>query len=153
MVEQGLNSVPKFLYPHYPLNLKRNVGGLTMYFDIFRKKWFVLKPEEYVRQQLLHYLVKEKKYPLSLLSVEKEMTLFSIKKRYDAVFFNHRLAPLLLIECKAWNVDINENHVQQIWRYNLELKAPYLLLTNGITQFFVKKGCIVSDIPEYEELD
>lgn len=148
-----MNIIPQFLYPITPIDIKKVNEDKTLFFDAFRKKWIVLKPEEWVRYQLLMYLINQKNYSPSLLSVEKEIRVFNTRKRYDAVYYNTNLLPILLIECKSWDVEINENHLQQIWRYNLKIKAPYLLLTNGVKHFFVKKGKVQEEIPSAEELN
>jgi len=147
-----MNIIPQFLYPITPIDTRKINDDKTLFFDTLRKKWIVLKPEEWVRYQLLMYLITHKNYSPSLLSVEKEIRVFNTRKRYDAVFYNSKMLPILLIECKSWDVDINENHLHQIWRYNLKIKAPYLLLTNGLKHFFVNKGKVLQEIPSAEEL-
>lgn len=148
-----MNIIPQFLYPITPIDIRKVNENRTLFFDTLRKKWIVLKPEEWVRYQVLMYLITHKNYAPSLLSIEKEINVFNTRKRYDAVFYNTNMLPLLLIECKSWDVEINENHLHQIWRYNLKLKAPYLLLTNGIKHFFVNKGKVTEEIPSAGELN
>jgi len=117
-------------YPPYSPRL-RQVSGKTQIFDFIRKKWLVLSPEEWVRQHLLNYLVNELKYPATVISVEKEIALNSIKKRYDVVVYKNN-APFLIAECKAPYIELDTTTVEQALRYNLVLAAPYVLLTNGI---------------------
>ncbi len=101
-------------------------------FDEIRRKWLVLTPEEWVRQHVLNYLVKEKKIPPALISVEKELILNGISKRYDIVVYKRDLAPWLIVECKAPYIALNREVVEQALRYNLVLKAPYLMISNGV---------------------
>ncbi|MDR0694979.1 MAG: type I restriction enzyme HsdR N-terminal domain-containing protein [Prevotellaceae bacterium] len=136
----------------------RTVNGKQEIFDIIRKKFVALTPEETVRQQLLHYLTTVKKFPEGLLQVE---TCFSYAKRTfraDVVAYNRYLKPLLIAECKAPEVKIVKETYEQISRYNLVLKVPYLLVTNGQQHFFfyfdIKKCryALAAEMAEYEEL-
>lgn len=99
-------------------------------YDIIRKKDVVLTPEEWVRQQIIHYLIEKKQYPPSLFSVEKQITIGTLKKRYDIVIYL-KDQPWLIVECKAETEKLNPDVVQQILAYNSQLKASFLVLTNG----------------------
>ncbi len=107
-------------------------------FDVYRRKWVILTPEEWVRQHTLRYLVEEKKYPAGLLSVEKAIKVNTLLKRCDAVFYNTARKPLLIIECKSPEVEINQNVFEQAMRYNLSLQVNYLFITNGLQHYFFK---------------
>lgn len=108
----------------------KGAKGEEQIWDIARKRWVRLTSEEWVRQNFIQYLVKEKNYPLSLISVEKEISLGELKKRYDiAVYRNAR--PWLLAECKEMNVTVTESVLHQALRYNAVIAAPYLVVTNG----------------------
>lgn len=102
-------------------------------FDIIRKKNVVLTPEEWVRQHIVHYLINDYGFPKSLISLEKQLVLNELSKRTDIVLYNHNGAPLLIVECKAPEVRITQKTFDQIARYNLKLKVPYLWVTNGKT--------------------
>lgn len=118
-------------FPPYEFRFKSREN--TQYiFDVIRKKFVVAQPEEWVRQHLVHYLLKDKGYPKSLVNVEKLIRLHGIAKRYDLVVFNSEGAIQLLAECKAPNVPITQETFDQIARYNMALKATYLVVTNGL---------------------
>lgn len=118
-----------------PINLK--IEGDKV-FDVFRNKWIKLTPEEWVRQNFLHFLVKYEGFPKGLISVEKQIQLLKLKKRYDAVVFNNKLQPLVLIEFKAPNVNIDQAVVDQAVRYNQEFQVEFLILSNGLTHYIIE---------------
>ena len=115
----------------------------------------ILQPEEWVRQHCLHYLIEEKKYPKSLINVEKELKFNQLKKRYDIVVFNSDGNVHLVVECKAPNININQDTFDQIARYNLVLNATYLMVTNGINHYYCqmdynnKTYNFLKEIPSY----
>lgn len=104
-------------------------------FDFIRKKYVLLTPEEWVRQNVLHYLIHCLNYPAGLCSVEKEIKINNLKKRYDIVFFNQQRKPWMLIECKEPNVAISDQTLTQIIRYHQNLQCPFWFLTNGKRNF------------------
>lgn len=105
----------------------------TFIFDFIRKRWLVLTPEEWVRQHLLNYLVTEKKFPASSISIEKELILNGQKKRYDVVIYDQHLKPHLIVECKAPYIELNQNVIEQALRYNLIVKAQLVMISNGVS--------------------
>lgn len=120
-------------------------GEQTLVFDFVRKKWLVLTPEEWVRQHVLNYLVTEKKIPASSISVEKELVLNDLKKRYDIVVYSRELKPYLIVECKAPYITLDKLVVEQALRYNLIIKADLLMITNGIIDLvFDSKNSVVN---------
>lgn len=135
-------------YPSFHVKVK-NGDGQTKIFDPIRKKWFVLTPEEWVRQHVLNYLIEVKKYPSSLISVEKEIILNDLKKRYDLVIYNKNLNPFLVVECKAPYVELDITTIEQAQRYNLILKASYLMITNGINDLILDSENKSVDLPDY----
>jgi hypothetical protein len=101
-----------------------------------RKRWFILTPEEHVRQYMIEVLVKQMHYPLALLSVEKQIEVGGMTKRFDIVVYNreeHR--PWMLVECKAPEVPITESTLQQLLNYQRTIQCRYWLLTNGHQTF------------------
>ena len=122
-------------FPTYSFRLKNSENN-THIFDVIRKKFVVLQPEEWVRQHCVQYLIQEKKYPISLINVEKVVLINGLKKRYDIVVFNPAGSLALVVECKAPKVKITQAAFDQIARYNLTLKAPYLMVTNGLNHYF-----------------
>jgi hypothetical protein len=127
-------------------------------FDIIRKKFVVLTPEEWVRQHTLHFLITEKKYPVSYINVEKQLLLNDTLKRYDIITFKNDGNVEIIIECKAPSVSINQITFDQIARYNLALNSNLLMVTNGLTHYFCKmdiknkKYLFLPDLPKYDRL-
>lgn len=145
----------KLNYPEYPFKIKRN-DDKEFIFDSVRKKWVVLTPEEWVRQNMLQYLIRVKKYPVSLIAVEKGIKLGELVKRCDIVVYNNQGAPLIIIECKAMDVNLNINTAEQIMRYNLSLPATYLIITNGVYCIGFNRNEegleTIQEIPEWKAL-
>ncbi|MCO6163292.1 type I restriction enzyme HsdR N-terminal domain-containing protein [Flavobacterium sp. NRK F7] len=141
-------------FPIFSFRFK-NSENKTFIFDEIRKKFVVLTPEEWVRQNTLHYLIHEKKYSKSYINVEKLVKVNGINKRYDIVVFNSDGSIFLLIECKAPEVVISQHTFDQIARYNLVLKASYLMVTNGLNHYFCQmdfeneKYVFLKDLPNY----
>lgn len=122
-------------FPAYHFRLK-NSENKTSIFDPIRKKFIILTPEEWVRQHTIQYLIAEKKYPQSLLNVEKVLQINGMQKRYDIVVFNPDGSIFLIVECKAANIPITQHTFDQIARYNLVAKATYLMVTNGLQHYY-----------------
>lgn len=145
----------KLNLPTYSFKLKSNEKH-TLIFDNLRKKYFVLTPEEWVRQHFVQFLIKEKKYPISLIAIEKQLTINNLKKRTDIVIYNKLGNPDIIVECKAPQIKITQATFDQIARYNLKLKANYLIVTNGLDHFFCKMDVenetyiFLKDIPDYK---
>lgn len=125
----------KLNFPSYSFRLKNSENKVSIFDDI-RKKFIILTPEEWVRQHTVQFLLQEKNYPKSYLNVEKLIKINDISKRYDIVVFQPNGDIFLLIECKAPEVTITQNTFDQIARYNLKLKAKYLMVTNGLNHYF-----------------
>lgn len=117
--------------PSYIFSTKET-GGLLNIFDPIRKKYVALSPEEWVRQHLIQYLINDRNFPESLLAVEMPIKLNQLKKRIDIAAFNRSGQALMLIECKAPSVKITQKVIDQVARYNLIMKAPYLVVSNGL---------------------
>ncbi len=126
-------------------------------FDPVRKKHVAATPEEKVRQALIHYLIEKKKFPRSLLGVEVSLAVNRLKKRCDILAYKKNL-PVMIAECKAPSVKMDQSVFEQAARYNLTLKVPYLLVTNGLLalccRLDLKKGNFefLEEIPEYSQL-
>ncbi|MES2849528.1 MAG: type I restriction enzyme HsdR N-terminal domain-containing protein [Bacteroidota bacterium] len=117
-------------YPAYQPKIKETAGK-EFIFDAVRKKWVVLTPEEWVRQNFLQYLVQVKQYPASLIAVEKEINVADTKKRFDIVVYDKNHQPFMIVECKEMNVEMDNKTLDQVLRYNIALQVPYLVITNG----------------------
>lgn len=116
----------------------RQRSGVNEIFDAIRKKWLRLLPEEWVRQNMIQYLI-EKNFPASLLSVEKEIILGELKKRCDIVVYTRNGQPFMIIECKEMNIPLSEKAIEQALRYHITLPATYLIITNGAHCFGFQK--------------
>ena len=144
----------KLNLPTYNFKLKSNEKQ-TLIFDNLRKKYFVLTPEEWVRQHFVQFLIEEKKYPVSLIALEKQLVVNNLKKRTDIVIYNKQGVPDIIVECKAPHIKISQDTFDQIARYNLKLKAKYLIVTNGIEHYFCRMDfenetyIFLNDIPKY----
>ena len=122
-------------YPSYNFRFKNSENKIAI-FDEIRKKFIILSPEEWVRQHVVQYLLQEKSYPKSWINVEKLIKLNGLTKRYDVVVFNPDGSIFLLVECKAPEIKTNQDTFDQIARYNMALKAEYLMVTNGLEHYF-----------------
>lgn len=122
-------------FPTYKFKLK-NRENKPLVWDPVRKKWLVLQPEEWVRQHCIAFLLKDKKYPLELINVEKKIQLNGRSKRYDIIVFRPTGKPHILIECKAPTVSITQKSFDQIAQYNMALNSTYLMVTNGMDHYF-----------------
>ncbi len=146
----------KLNFPTYTFRFK-NSENKRLIFDQIRKIFVVFQPEEWVRQNCIQYLIQEKKYPISLINVEKELKLNNLKKRYDIVVFNSDGTIHLIVECKSPKININQSTFDQIARYNMALKASYLMVTNGINHYYCQMDFkeeryqFLKDIPEYKQ--
>lgn len=124
-------------FPTYSFRFKNSENKLFI-FDIVRKKFVFFTPEEWVRQHTIHYLIIDKKIPISLINVEKNIKINGLIKRYDVVVYQSNGKINLLVECKASSVEINQNVFDQIARYNMVLEAQYLMITNGLQHYYCK---------------
>ena len=128
----------KIDYPAYHPKIKKEEGK-DFIFDLFRKRWVVLTPEEWVRQNFLQYLTGTMCYPASLIAIEKQLMLGDLKKRFDIVVYDKQSKPFMIIECKEMNVALSENVLQQALRYNTNIQARFLVITNGSHCFAFEK--------------
>jgi hypothetical protein len=142
----------KIEYPAYQPKIKDQLGK-EFIFDEIRKQWIMLTPEEWVRQNFLQYMIQVKKYPSSLIAVEKEIQLGELAKRFDIVVYDQNTKPWMIIECKEMEVALNEQVLNQALRYNITLNVPYIVITNGTHCFGFsgKKGILeeLSELPNF----
>ena len=144
----------KLNFPVYSFRFKNSENKVSI-FDEIRKKFILLTPEEWVRQHVVQFLLQDKKYPKSYINVEKLIKINNLSKRYDGVVFQPDGDIFLLIECKAPEVPISQQTFDQIARYNLVLKAKYLMVTNGLNHYFCQmdfeneKYVFLKELPEY----
>jgi len=120
----------KINYPLYQPKIKKELN-IEYIFDELRKRWVMLTPEEWVRQNFLQYLIKVEGYPSTLIAVEKEIAVGELKKRFDIVVYDHGLKPWMVVECKEMNVALDQTVLDQALRYNINLRVAVLVITNG----------------------
>ena len=147
--------LPCLNFPQYEFTVKNDDTGNYFILDTIRNKFLKLTPEEWVRQHIITYLIKDKNYPKGLMSIEKGLNINSQQKRYDAVAYNRNAEPLMLIECKAPEVKISQQTLDQAVVYNNKLLAKYLLLTNGMKTFCLKSEqnnlVLYDSVPSFED--
>jgi hypothetical protein len=145
----------KLNFPVYSFRFKNSENKVAI-FDEIRKKFILLTPEEWVRQHTIQFLLNENQYPKSYINVEKLIKINNLNKRYDVVVYQPNGEFFLLIECKAPEVKIAQQTFDQIARYNLVLKAKYLMITNGLNHYFCQmdfeneKYVFLKELPEFE---
>lgn len=146
-----MKKLPILSLPIYKLKLKV-VDEKTHIFDVVRKKYLLLTAEEWVRQNFIHYLNKEKKYPLGLMGVEQMVKYNSLKTRADIVLYNTDGNPNIIIECKSPEVKITQDTFYQIAKYNSKLKVKYLIVTNGMKHYCCNMDYETNEITFLEEI-
>lgn len=145
----------KLNFPEYSFRTK-NSENKHYVFDEIRKKFIVLTPEEWVRIHVVRFLLEVKKYPKSWINVEKKIEINGLTKRYDVVVFQPDGSIFILVECKQPKVEISQATFDQIARYNMTLKANYLMVTNGLNHYFCKmdfdkgKYVFLNELPIYQ---
>ncbi len=145
----------KLNFPSFEFRFKNTKNKLAI-FDIIRKKFIQLTPEEWVRQHIVHDLIFNKNYPEQLINVEKVIKINDLTKRYDVVVFKPNGTIYLLIECKAPQVKITQSTFDQIARYNLLLKADLLYISNGLNHYYcqmdfeLEKYNFLPELPLYQ---
>lgn len=142
--------------PAYPMDIEKGEQGKYYVFDPIRKKKLLLTPEEWVRQHIIHYLVKNMNYPGSLISLEKGLKYNALQKRFDILVLDRSGEAFFLIECKAPDVKLNQKTVEQVCLYNNNFKAPFICISNGRMHFCLEREPItgkysqISHFPIFE---
>jgi|TARA_A200000159_G_C7337233_1_gene345605 hypothetical protein len=133
----------------------KNKENKPLVFDRIRKKWLRCTPEEWVRVHCINYLIHTLNYPASWIKVENEIKLYNTRKRFDIMVVNPNQGNLLLVECKAPSVELDQQVFDQIARYNLEAKSQYMMLTNGLNHYFCtmdytnQRYCFIKELPNF----
>ncbi len=137
-------------YPKFDFKI-REENNKEFIYDELRRKWLVLTPEEWVRQNFVRYLVDVKKYPASLIAIEKEINVGELKKRFDIVVYKNDV-PWMIVECKQMNIKMDESVLQQVLSYHSQLQASFLVITNGnSTHILEKKENQFIEVDEFVE--
>ena len=120
----------KIQYPEHDFKIRQE-NSKEFIFDELRRSWIRLTAEEWVRQNFLQYLVQVKRYPISMIALEKEIQLGELKKRFDMLVYDSTHKPWMMVECKAADVALNQDVLNQLLRYNISVPVPFLVITNG----------------------
>jgi hypothetical protein len=143
--------------PQYSFRISGKEGS-EMILDPVRRKYVRLTPEEWVRQNFVQYLINEGKYPPGLLGIEVLFRLNKLKRRVDILVHDRSGKPVLIVECKSPDIEIDDKVFEQIATYNMSFKVPYLVVTNGLHHYACKIDHAVMKfeyllvIPLYEDL-
>ncbi len=130
-----------------------------MIWCVIRKRWLVQTREEVVRQLLIHFLHREKNYPMGLMQAERGITTHGVEKRFDLLCYQSATRPFLLVECKAPEIALGQDGLEQVAVYNYALQVPYLLLTNGrdslccAIDFVEKRFKFLDELPEWRSAE
>lgn len=151
-----MQMTPLNLPPATLRTLQKN--GRLQVFDILRKRYVALTPEEWVRQHFVNYLIVEKEYPEGCIGNEISLRVGDMAKRCDTVIYDDRAQPIVIVEYKATTVPITQKVFDQTWRYNLPLRVPYIIISNGLQHFCCQidyetgQCSFLKDIPKYKDL-
>ncbi|MDB4926164.1 type I restriction enzyme HsdR N-terminal domain-containing protein [Mucilaginibacter sp.] len=143
--------------PPHPFKITDENGQLSL-FDEIRKKNIIITPEEWVRQHFVQYLIKQKNYPKSLIKLEGGHKLHGKQKRSDIIAFNSAGEKILLVECKAPSIPIDQKVFDQVARYNIVHKIVLLAVTNGLQHYycrinFEQQGYkFIEELPDYQNI-
>jgi hypothetical protein len=140
-------------YPDPDFRIKKE-GGREYIFDALRKKWLLLTPEEWVRQNFVQYLARIRKYPAALIALEKEIRVGELQKRFDVLVYSREHRPWMMIECKSGEVMLDEKVLEQVLRYNSAVPVSYIVITNGNSTAAWEKDHLglhpISELPRWE---
>jgi hypothetical protein len=141
--------------PPYPFKITDEDGQLSM-FDVIRKRKIIITPEEWVRQHFVQYLINQKKYPKTLIKLEGGHKLNGMPKRTDIVVYNTAGEKILLVECKAPSITIDQKTFDQVARYNMAHRIKIIAVTNGLQHYYCRIDFdagnykFLEDLPAYE---
>lgn len=143
--------------PSFEVKIKDD-GSKKLIFDVIRRKYVALTPEEWVRQHFVHYLIENLGYPKELLANEVEVSLNGMSKRCDTVLYDQNLRAQLIVEYKSTDVAITQKVFNQIMLYNMVLRVDYLIVSNGLEHYCCKMNYdsnsyeFMTEIPKYEDI-
>lgn len=143
--------------PSYQFKIKQTARGYEIW-DQWRQKYILLTPEEWVRQHFCSYMVEQLGVPASRMALEVRLKLYKLNKRADAILYDNEGAPLVLVECKAYDQKLSQDTFDQAARYNITLKAPILVITNGMEHYACKINFndksmeFLKELPPYSEM-
>ena len=140
----------KLNLPLFEFKIKKEKMN-NIIFDEIRKKWIILSPEEWIRQNFIKYIIS-KNYPASHINCEKVFYINKVQKRYDIVVYDSSGKVEILVECKSSDIKINKDHFDQVMRYNIELKSKRIILTNGVENYYFKFDSITKEYTQEKDL-
>lgn len=149
--------LPKLNLPSYSFRV-RSDADKTYIFDTIRKKFLLLTPEEWVRQNFIRYLISEKSFPAALMVIERGLKVNGNPFRADLLICGRSGAPLLVVEFKAPEVKISQQAFDQIARYNMKFRVPYLIVSNGLSHFCcqidfeAENYVFLKEIPDFKDM-
>ena len=123
--------------PEQKISFKKTKSK-TYIFDLIRKKYLLLTPEEWVRQNLISYFIYDLKYPKGLIKTESSLKYNNLNKRSDILILNRDLSNFMVVECKSYKIKLNKSHINQSAVYNKVYKSRYLMVSNGINHIVCK---------------
>ncbi|MDX2189547.1 MAG: type I restriction enzyme HsdR N-terminal domain-containing protein [Bacteroidota bacterium] len=139
--------------PSFEYDINKNAKGQLTIFDITRKKHIILTPEEWVRQHFIQYLKNHLQYPVGHIKTESGITINKRKKRTDVIVYNKVGQPYIIIECKSFEIHLNENTLLQATFYNSRLNCPFLCITNGMVHYYFQNINLnwvrINELPKY----
>ena len=145
----------KLNLPEYPSRTRIREDREEIW-DAIRHKWLVLTPEEWVRQQMIGYLTGHRGVDPMLLRQEQCLVLHGTSRRADIVVYNASAQPLMVVECKAPQVRLTREVLEQAVRYNMVLRVPYILITNGLSHYCFRYDAernrfeALEEVPDFE---
>jgi len=150
-----INNLPLLNLPQFNFKFKQEENSLFI-LDEFRNKFIKITPEEWIRQNFLKFITEHLKYPKSLLKIESKINKDNTRKRTDIIVMDKSLNPFMLVECKNTNIELNQETLNQIAQYNLKVKAPFIVITNGLNHYIFEinfennKVTQLNNFPEYK---
>jgi hypothetical protein len=144
----------KLNLPEFEYSVKKAEGKVWI-FDIIRKRFLILTPEEWVRQHFVNYIINDLKYPKALIKIESGLIYNKLSKRSDIIVYNREGIPWMIIECKASDQKLSQQTLQQVTMYNTSLKAKYIVVTNGLQHLCCevnwedRRTTLMKSFPEY----
>ncbi len=147
----------KLNLPEFSFRIKTEDDKMFI-FDTLRKKFVRLTPEEWVRQNFVQFLISRKNFAFSLIAIETSLKINNNQQRADLVVYNRSGVPLLIAEFKAPEVKISQQTFDQIVRYNMQLKVPFLVVSNGLNHYCCQINysensyTFLSDIPDFKDI-
>ena len=127
-------------------------------FDVLRRRYVALTPEEWVRQHFVHFLIAHKDYQQTLLANEVRLQVGEKRLRADTVVYDTALKPRMIIEYKAPHIALTQRVFDQITVYNMLLHVDFLIVTNGQEHYCCRMDYeherydFLEGIPEYGAL-